>query len=100
MEGARGEADDFGNGGPFGVPRAEAALVCLRLRREDGGEETWDAICRSENGGARDGILFVGHGGGAAAAGGMRFGEFADFGLHVKGEVVRDFVERAGEDGE
>jgi len=74
--------------------------VFLRLRCEDGGDETGDAICCSENGGARDGILFVRHGGRTAPAGGTRFGEFADFGLHVEREVVRNFVERAGAESE
>ncbi len=75
-------------------------MMFLRLRGKDGGDETGDAICCGENSGARDGILFVRHGGRTAAAGGMRFGEFADFGLHVKREVVRDFVERAGAERE
>src|SRR5258707_12916980 len=72
----------------------------LRLRSEDGCDETGNAICCGENGGARDGILFVRHGGRAATAGAMRFGEFADFGLHVKREVVRDFVEAPGAERE
>src|SRR6266436_7125637 len=72
----------------------------LRLRSEDGCDETRNAICCGENGGARDGILFVRHGGRAATVGAMRFGEFADFGLHVKGEVVCDFVEGSGAESE
>jgi len=42
----------------------------------------------------------VRHGGRTAPAGGTRFGEFADFGLHVEREVVRNFVERAGAESE
>src|SRR2546429_321791 len=72
----------------------------LGLGSEDGVDETGNAICCGENGGARDGILFVGHGGRAATAGGVRFGEFADFGLHVKREIVRGFVEGSGAEGE
>ena len=72
----------------------------LRLHREDGGDETGNAICCSENGGARDGILFVGHGGGTTTAGRVRFGELGDFGLHVKSEVVGDFVEGGGAEAE
>lgn len=75
-------------------------MMFLRLGGEDGGDETWDTICCGENGGARDGILFVRHGGRTAAAGGTRFGDFGDFGLHVKREVVRDFVERTGAESE
>lgn len=100
MKRAGGEADDFGESDPFGVPGAEAALMRLRLRCEDGADETGDAICGGENGGASDGILFVGHGGGSAAAGSVRFGDFGDFGLHVKREVEGDLIERAGREGE
>ena len=100
MEGAGGETDDFGESGPFGVPGTEAALMFLRLRREDGGDESGNATCCGENGGARDGVLFVRHGRRAATAGRVRFGEFTDFGLHVKREVVRDFVEGGGAESE
>ena len=100
MEGAGSEADDFGESGPFGVPGAETALMFLRLCREHGGDETGNAICCGENGGARDGILFVRHGGRPATTGGVRFCEFTDFGLHVKREVVGDFVEGSGAESE
>src|SRR5215813_11578993 len=82
------------------MPGAEAALMVVGLRSEDCIYETRNSTCSSENGGTRDGILFVRHGGGAAAAGCSWFGEFSDFGLHVQREIASDFVQRAGQKAE
>src|SRR5262249_183848 len=61
MQSAGCEADNFGKGGPFSVPGAEAALMILCLCGEDGANEGGDAIGCAENSGASDWILLVGH---------------------------------------
>src|SRR5215470_7896138 len=100
MQRAGSETHDFGQRFPFGVTGAEAALVILRLNGKDGGDKAGNLDSGSENRGASDGILFVRHGGGAAAARQLGLSEFLYFRLHVKGKVVSDFVERAGEQTE
>src|SRR5215468_2613605 len=100
MQRAGSETYDFGQRFPFGVPGAEATLVVLRLNGKDGGDKAGNLDSGSENRSASDGILFVRHGGGAAAARQMKLSEFLYFRLHVKGKVVGDFVQSAREQAE
>ena len=100
MESAAGEAHDFGEGFPFGVPTTQAALVFLNHGTEQRADETGNAIGGGENYGAGYGIAFLRHGGRSAAARRGRLEEFGDFGLRVERNVARNFAESAGKQAE
>src|SRR5262249_6316020 len=100
VKGSRGKANDFGQRFPFSLPGAEAALMLVGLRSEYCVHKARNAIRASENGGARNGILFVRHCGGAAATRSGWLGEFSNFGLHMQSEVAGDFVECADKEPE
>src|SRR5207302_2189306 len=53
-----------------------------------------------ENGGRRDGILFVRHGRRATTPRGRRLRQFGDFGLHVEQKIVSDFRGGSGNQAE
>src|SRR5262245_38402096 len=100
IERSCGETSDFWKSWPFSVPGANASLMLVRWSSKDRGNEARNAIGSGQDGSARNGVLLVWHGGRTAAAMCMRLGTLADLGLHMKGEIARDLVERGGEDAE
>lgn len=99
-ERAAGEQANFGQGLPFGVPAAQAALMFLDHRGKHGGDEGRHADGGRQSDCAADGILFVRHGGRTAAARRGRLERFADFGLGKERNITGDLAERADEQTE
>src|SRR5579883_2696902 len=67
MQGSGGEADQFWQRLPFGVPVTKAAFVLLSHGPEDGGGKGGNALGGCEDGSTGDRVAFLRHGGGTAA---------------------------------
>src|SRR5579883_2678483 len=78
MQGSGGEADQFWQRLPFGVPVTKAAFVLLSHGPEDGGGKGGNALGGCEDGSTGDRVAFLRHGGGTAATLPGGLGEFAD----------------------
>src|SRR5215470_16094279 len=61
IEGAGGEANEFGKRFPLGMPVAESAFVLLGHRAQDRGSEKGNALCSREDRSTGYGVAFLWH---------------------------------------
>ncbi|MCY1519544.1 hypothetical protein D9M68_542980 [compost metagenome] len=100
LQRAGGQAAEFGQGFPFGMPETEAALVLLGHGGEHGGDQARRAGGGADQHGGAHRVALVRHGGGTALARRRRFEDFTGLGLHQEAQVAAELAQAAGDQAE
>lgn len=97
---AGNQATEFRQGFPLGVPEAEAALVLLRHRREQGRDQPRRTGGGGDQHRAAHRVALVRHGRGTATPGAGRLEDLAGLGLHQQADITTELAEAAGHQAE